>query len=127
MEDYSSFIAIAMFVALGTSFSLAAYFRFRGQQEMHQTIRASLEHDPPLPAEFLDEMLKTVDSPDRDRRRGILCIATSIAIFGLALAIDEQDAMRPLLGIGLLPLTVGLAYLLLFRMRSRRDAGDRER
>ena len=124
MEDMSSLIAIAMFVALGTSFSLATYFRFRSQQEMHQTIRASLEHDPPLPNEVMQEMLRTVDSPDRDRRRGILCLATSLAIFGLALAIDVTEATGPLMGIGLLPFTVGLAYLLLFRMRNREAADD---
>jgi hypothetical protein len=80
--------------------------------EAFQTLRLAIEKGQEISPEAMAAIART-DSPNRDIRLGIIFIAIALA-FGAVAGIagsESEDAVRPLLGIGVFPLFLGLAFI----------------
>lgn len=120
VEEIAVLIPIVMFVVIGVVLGLFYYFRHRTRAQMQQTVRVALERGQELSPELIDRLGEPRKSPARDLRFGVISVflAIGIAVFGFALG--EDDAMRPLLAVAVLPLAVGIAYLALWRFDKSR-------
>ena len=114
------FIVFASIVAiiLGPS-----YFKSREKQAMQDIVRAAIDKGEPMPPEMIDALTKEaksrVPSASRDLRLGMILLAVSIgiALFGYAFSfvggIEEAKAVYPIVGMGAIPGTVGVAFIIL--------------
>jgi hypothetical protein len=91
------------------------WFRFKAKRELQKTVRTAIEKGDSLSPELIESLVNPPVSPQRDLRRGVISVLSAIgfALFGLILG--EEDAVRPLLGIAMLPLSVGVGFLLMHR------------
>ncbi len=111
-------------LVLGGVVGLVTYYRFRRRRDVQETIRVAIEKGQELPTEFLE----TIQSPqeaarprkDQDLRRGVVLIAVGLGIAAFGALAGEEDAVRPLMGIGSIPFLIGVALTALWILRTRR-------
>lgn len=122
-------IVLIIFSAITAIIFGPSYLKSREKREIQETVRHAIDKGQPLPPEVLDALTKDVTrnlpSRTRDIRRGIIWLATGVGIaaFGLINEIswgrngwDHDDGAMVsggLLGIAAIPITIGLAYLIL--------------
>ena len=102
--------------------SLWLFLRHRGRSALQQTVQMAIEKGQDLSPELLDGLKLSQNSAFADLRRGIIAIAVAAAFAIFAFAIDEGDAVRPLLGISAFPFMLGVAYLALWRFAGNKDS-----
>ena len=113
--------------ALLTTFGIVAviqYFRYQRNQALQATIRAAIEKGQELPMEALEAISqpkKPEPKKDQDLRRGVVLIAVGLGIGAFGYLIGDEDAFGPMMGIGSIPLLIGLGLTLLWVLRSRHD------
>ena len=108
-------IPIVLFLIMGLVFIVWFYLKFRAKVETQQTIRMALEKGTELSPEFIKQIGEPEPPKDRDLRRGMIWIAIGLSFAVLGVAIDEPDAMGPLLGTASFPTLIGIAYLIMYR------------
>lgn len=113
--DFGDMIPIVLFLTIGTVLGLYAYFRHRQGLALQETVRMALERGQDLTPEVL-EALAGDRGGQRDLRRGLVWIAVALGVVSLGVSVDEQA----LYGIAAFPGFVGLAYLVLWWVASRR-------
>ena len=109
-------VPIVLFLAIALTFCLKYYFAHRTRQDVQNTVRVALERGEPLTPELLDRLGQTSPPKKTDLRRGVIGIVLGIGLGAFGLVIGEPDAVRPMLAVGLVPLLLGLAYLVLWRL-----------
>jgi len=109
-------VPIVLFLAIALTFCLKYYFAHRTRQDVQNTVRVALERGEPLRPELLDRLGQTSPPKKTDLRRGVIGIVLGIGLGAFGLVIGEPDAVRPMLAVGLVPLLLGLAYLVLWRL-----------
>lgn len=112
-------IPIVMFLILGLVFIVWFYLKFRTKVEAQHTIRMALEKGTELSPEFIKQIGEPEPPKDRDLRRGMIWIALGLGMAVLALAINEPEAMGPLLGTGAFPILIGIAHIIMYRYGAR--------
>jgi hypothetical protein len=112
-------IPIVMFLTMGLVFVVFLYLKFRGKAEAQQTIRLALDKGTELSPEFIKQIGEPEPPKDRDLRRGMIWIAVGIGFVLLALGINEEDAMGPLMGTASFPILIGIAHLIMWRYGAR--------
>ena len=115
MNPNEMWIPIVMFGGLAVVLSLLVWFRYKAKRETQLTIRAAIDKGQEISPEMIDNLLNPPASPQRDLRRGLVGVLTAVgfALFGLILG--EEDAVRPMLGVSMFPLSIGIAFLLMHR------------
>jgi hypothetical protein len=88
----------------------AYYTRFRIERQKHETLRLLVEKGGSIPPELLVPPVPR----DRDLRRGILLVCAGLAI-GICFALIGPGGI----GLGVIPFTIGLGYLLIWKLDSR--------
>jgi hypothetical protein len=135
MEDFIPIFAIfAVFGSIAAIVVGPSWLKSRERREMQATVRAAIEKGQPLPPEVIEalgkEATKNLPSRTRDIRRGIIWLAVGIglAAFGLINDMswngdnwDGPDLGGGLPGIAAIPVTVGLAYIVLSFFNKNRD------
>lgn len=113
-------IPLAPFIMVIAIVVIPKWLKSRERHEMQATIRAAIDKGQELPPELIDAMSKDVkvrkvSSAQSDIRTGIILISVGagIAAFGWMVGYQESDAFYPLLGIGLIPGLIGVAYVVL--------------
>ena len=136
MEDFIPLFAI--FAVFGTITAIVVgptYFKSRERREMQATVRAAIDKGQPLPPEVIEalgrEATKNIPSRTRDLRRGIVWLATGIGIAAFSLINDMRgfgddwsdgpNFDGGLLGIAAIPVTIGLAYIVLSFFNKNKD------
>ena len=110
-----------------TAFGIVAiiqYFRYRKNQALQTTILAAVEKGQELPMEALEAISrprKPEPKKDQDLRRGVVLIAVGLGIGAFGNLIGDEDSVGPLMGIGSIPLLIGLALTALWIFRTRHD------
>jgi len=97
------------------------WLRSREREAMQATLRAAIEKGQPLPPEVIEAIsrdARTLPSPTRDLRTGIilLCVAAGFVVMGLAggyLGDGDVDATGWLIGIAAFPGFMGAAFLVM--------------
>jgi hypothetical protein len=100
-------VSISLFFAIAAVLCLRYYLGYRAKQEVQATVRAALDRGVPITGELLDRIVETPAPKRSDVRRGVIW---------MSLIVDFEDLWRPMLGIGLVPMLLGAAYLVLWRL-----------
>lgn len=111
-------IPITLFLITGLVLCVAFYLRYRARQEVQLTLRRALESGRELTPEFLAAVADQPPGGNRDLRRGVIGFALAVALAVCAWLIDTTE----LYGVAAFPLTLGLAYLALWRFDPNRSA-----
>lgn len=115
MEVNEFWIPVVMFIGMAVVLSLWVWFRYRAKQDTQVTIRTAIEKGQELSPDMIQNLANPPISPKRDLRRGVINVVLAIGIALFAVILGEDDAIRPLLGIAMFPLSLGIAFLLMHR------------
>ena len=108
-------IPLVLFGSITVILWLLFLFRYRAKQDVQRTIQLSIEKDREISPEFLERMVNPPAPPNRDLRRGILWTGFALGSLLVGLFFPVGD-VRPFIYAGsMLPLLVGIAYILLHR------------
>ena len=136
MEDFIPIFAIfAVFGSITAIIVGPTYFKSRERREMQATVRAAIDKGQPLPPEVIEalstEASKNIPSRTRDIRRGIIWLAVGIGMAAFSLINDLRgfgddwndgpNFDGGLLGMAAIPVTIGLAYIVLSFFNKNRD------
>ena len=70
--------------------------------------------------ELTPEVIERLGTPpaakNRDLRRGIISLAIGFGFIALGVAIPEEDALRPMLGVASFPVLLGFGFLLMHKL-----------
>jgi hypothetical protein len=116
MNGHEVWVPMSMFIGLSVVLSLWVWFRYKAKRDMQVTIRTAIEKGQGLSPELIENLVNPRVSPQRDLRRGIISVLIAVALALFALFIGEEDAVGPLLGISMFPLSIGVGYLLMHRI-----------
>ncbi len=134
MEDFIPVFAI--FAVFGTITAIVfgpTYLKSREKREMQATLRHAIDKGQELPAEVIDAMTRDVarglPSRTRDIRRGIIWLAVGIGIAAFGVINDmswdhdgwEGHFGNGLLGVAAIPVTIGLAFIVLSFFNKNKD------
>jgi hypothetical protein len=136
MEDFIPLFAI--FAVFGTITAIIVgptYFKSRERQEMQATVRAAIDKGQPLPPEVIEalgkEATKNIPSRTRDIRRGIIWLAVGIGMAAFSLINDLRgfgddwndgpNFDGGLMGMAAIPVTIGLAFIVLSFFNKNKD------
>lgn len=136
MEDFIPLFAI--FAVFGTITAIVVgptYLKSRERRDMQATVRAAIDKGQPLPPEVIDalgkEATKNIPSRTRDIRRGIIWLAVGVGIAAFSIINDLRgfgddwndgpNFDGGLLGIAAIPITVGIAYIVLSFFNKNKD------
>ena len=135
MEDFIPLVAIlSVFGSITAIIFGPTYLKFRERRETQETVRRAIDKGQDLPPEVLEALTKDVQknlpSRTRDIRRGIIWLAVGVGIAAFGLINDmgwngDHDwggnVGDGLLGVAAIPVTVGLAFLVLSFFNKNRD------
>ena len=139
MEDFVPIFAI--FAVFGTITAIIVgptYFKSRERREMQATVRAAIDKGQPLPPEVIDalstEATRNIPSRTRDIRRGVIWLAVGIGMAAFSLINDlrgfggddwsdggHTNFDGGLLGLAAIPITIGLAFIVLSFFNKNKD------
>lgn len=132
VEDFIPIFAI--FAVFGTITAIVVgptFLKYREKKEMQQTVRTAIDKGQPLPPELVDAMTKDVQkrlpSRTKDIRHGIIWLAVGIglAAFSVVNEMDGDNWGGPfdnnLMGIACIPITIGIAFIILSFFNSSKD------
>jgi hypothetical protein len=134
MEDFIPLFAI--FAVFGTITAIVVgptWLKSRERREMQETVRRAIDKGQALPPEVIDAMTndvaKNLPSRTRDIRRGIIWLAVGIGIAAFSLINGmgwgkdgwEDHVGDGLLGIAAIPVTIGLAFIVLSFFNKNKD------
>ena len=116
--DFTILIPISMFAMIAAIVIVPSWLKSRERSEMQSTLRTAIDKGQPMPAEIIDALTKTVKTPPTalsDLRVGVIWLAIGIgfAAFGFMIGFEDSDAFHPMLGVGMIPGIIGLAYIVL--------------
>jgi len=138
MEDFIGLVAVVAVFSTITAIAFGpTYLKFRERREMQATVRAAIDKGQALPPEVIDAMSKDVTknlpSRTRDLRRGVILTAAGVGIAAFSLINDatwagnhgpfgnDNPVGGGLLGIAAIPITVGLAFIILSFFNKNKD------
>jgi hypothetical protein len=92
---------------------LVSYFNSRKRNTIHETLRHAIDKGQVLSDDMMVRLSLANDPVRADLRRGVLFIAAGLAFAFLAtmIGMEEGEAIRPMLGVAVFPVFLGLAYL----------------
>lgn len=115
-EEVALFIPIVALIVVCLLVYSFFHFRYKTRVKVQETIQAALDKGNELTPDLIDRVAGPQPHTDRDLRRGLVSIAIGIAFGILGFMVDEEDAVRPMIGVGMFPLLVGVAYIIMWRM-----------
>ena len=115
-EELALFIPVVALIVICLLVYSFFHFRYKTRVKVQETIQAALDKGNELTPELIDRVAGPQPHTDRDLRRGLVSIAIGVAFAILGLLIEEEDALRPMIGVGMFPFLVGLAYIIMWRV-----------
>ncbi|MEP7210205.1 MAG: DUF6249 domain-containing protein [Alphaproteobacteria bacterium] len=109
-------VPVAVFGSVVLIVWLIMFFNQKRRAEAFQTLRLAIEKGQEITPDAMAAMA-SMSPPNRDMRLGIIFISIALAVGSMGLIIgtgegsDMHEAIRPLLGIAVFPLFLGLAFL----------------
>lgn len=117
-------IVLIIFSAITAIIFGPSYLKSRDKREVQETVRHAIDQGQELPPELIDALTRDVASKlpsrTRDLRRGVIWLAAGIGVAAFsyisAYSWGDQDiegAMNGMLGLSAIPITIGLAFIVL--------------
>ena len=97
------------------------YFRAKNKAQLQSTIQQAIEKGNELTPELIDRLAGPKAGPDRDFRRGLIWVAVGVGFVLFGAIIQEEDAFRALSAIGMFPLLIGTAFMVMWKTSNRGD------
>ena len=113
-RDYCSVAFFLTFPFLYVSFYL---FKFRISREKQITLRSMVEKGTQIPPEMFMEGKKDINPIDKDRKKGILFSLSSLGAIVFLNVIPTSP--KSLWAIGLIPLLLGIGYLINWKISEK--------
>ena len=100
---------------------LIAFFHYRAKNrgQLQTTIQQAVDKGNELTPELIDRLAGPKPGPDRDFRRGLIWLAVGVGFVLFGAIIQEEDAFRALSAIGMFPLLIGSAYMVMWKFGNR--------
>ena len=114
--DEDIVIPLSFFGLILAIIGLVSWARFRRNRMMHETVRLMVEKGQPIPPEMFRENQK-LPAPAPTLRKGIIWTALGLGLTGFFMIGSGNW------GIGLIPLCIGLGYLLAWKLESDSKPG----
>ncbi|MFP5296679.1 MAG: hypothetical protein A2623_01955 [Caulobacterales bacterium RIFCSPHIGHO2_01_FULL_70_19] len=134
MEDIIPVFGIfAVFGSITAIIVGPTWLKSREKREMQATLRHAMDKGQSLPPEVIDALTQDVSrnlpSRSRDLRRGVIWLAVGIGIAAFGLINDLSSGGTDwgdnlgdgLLGIAAIPVTIGLAFIVLSFFNKNKD------
>ncbi len=135
MEDFVPVVAIcAFFGTVVAIFFGPTYLRSRERREVQETVRRAIDKGQEMPPEVIDaltrDVKKNLPSSTRDIRRGVIWLAVGVGLSAFSLITtygwggrDDwgSNVDNGLLGLAAIPITIGLAFIVLSFFNKNRD------
>jgi len=112
-------VPIVMFIGITVVMCTLVWFRYRGRNDVQQTIRAALEKGHELSPELVDRLGHPRPSHDKDLRLGAVWMSLAAGLVLIGFAVPDPDALRGCLAGAALPFCIGAAYLFLHKFADR--------
>lgn len=96
--------------------AIALHSSVKKRHMTHETINNYVQAGKDIPAEVLQGLQKQED-PKSNLHKGLVMIAIGLGIIGFFIIIDSYKAV----GLGLIPLFIGLAQLLVWKLESKNN------
>lgn len=109
-------VPVVLFLSIAIVVILFLYFRSRARREMQLTLRAAIDKGQELTPEVIERLGTPPAAANRDLRRGIISLAIGFGFIALGVAIPEEDALRPMLGVASFPVLLGFGFLLMHKL-----------
>lgn len=106
-------VPVAFFATVIAIVAISLYASFRKDQQRHATLRLVIERGGSIPPELLTPAPKR---PASDLRRGVVLLAAGV---GLTILLAAASSERGLWTAGLVPVLLGLGYLVVWRLEAR--------
>jgi membrane protein implicated in regulation of membrane protease activity len=119
-DNVELFIPIVLFISIAAVLVFASWFRHRSQAGLQQTIRNAMDKGVQLTPEIIESLGQPKAPPHSDLRRALVSLGIGVAFVAFGFILNEEDAVRPLAAIGMFPIAVGIAYLLMWRFTEGR-------
>lgn len=118
---HGEWIPIVALVGLTIVLWLFFWFRYRTRNDMQATIRTALEKGQELSPEIIDRLGTPKPAKDKDLRIALIWIAVAIglALFGFGIPDDDEEVLQIFMGFSAFPLSLGIAYLLMWRFTEK--------
>ena len=98
--------------------ALVLVYRYRKNAMLHRTLAAMIDKGVPIPPELLQP-----DKPRKsDLRRGLTLIAAGAGLVVFFIADKDYDAW----GLGLIPLLIGVGYLIAWKLEEKKQNGQNQ-
>ncbi|WP_375203914.1 hypothetical protein [Hyphococcus sp.] len=104
-------IPLVVFGSLAVIVVSAFYFSYKKRTIVYDAIKVAIEKTGTVDAALVEAIIRDNVGPYADLRKGIILIAIAAAFITLGLAIPEEEAVRPMLGVASFPGLVGAAYV----------------
>ncbi len=136
MQDFIPIFAIfAVFGSITAIVVGPSWLKSRERREMQATVRAAIDKGQPLPPEVIEalsnEATKNIPSRTRDIRKGIIWLAVGVGMAAFSLINDLRgfgddwdggpNVDGGLLGLAAIPITIGLAFIVLSFFNKNKD------
>lgn len=107
----ATMVPIALFGFLALGFVAAYYFSFKKQRLAYDAVKTAIEKTGQVDASLIEAIIRDKVGVNADLRKGVILIAIAAAFIILGFSIDEEEAIRPLIGVASFPGLVGLSYV----------------
>lgn len=113
------FVPIVSVIVVGLILTSFFYFRYKSRMGMQQTIQRAIDKGNELTPELLDRLAGPRPTAAHDLRLALVWIAVGTAFVLFGAILDEEEAFRALAAIGMFPLLIGTAYLIIWKIGAR--------
>ena len=113
------FVPIVSMIVIGLVLIAFFHYRSRNRDKLQATIQQAIEKGNELTPELIDRLAGPKPGPDRDFRRGLIWLAVGIGFVLFGAIIQEEDAFRALSAIGMFPILIGAAYMVMWKTTNR--------
>lgn len=113
------FVPIVSMIVLGTVVVSFFYFRYRNRSELQETVRQAIDKGNDLTPELVDRLAGPKQGPEADLRRAVVWLAVGIGFVLFGVILNEPDAVQPLTAVGMFPILIGIAYLIMWKFTNR--------
>ncbi|MFZ5617286.1 MAG: DUF6249 domain-containing protein [Pseudomonadota bacterium] len=105
------FVPFVVFSALAIILVAAFFFSYRKRRIVYDAIKVAIEKTGTVDAALVEAIIRDKVGPNADLRKGIILIATAAAFVVLGFTVDDEEAIRPLMGVASFPGFIGLSYI----------------